>query len=276
MKYCLQITFVALATAWAAPSKATAAVVFSPGDLLIGFHATGGQGANDTYVFNLGLATDFRDATSSFTVTSQPGFSTLGADLTAIFGASWFSRTDLFWGSSANYSNAPFGAAVNGDPTRTLYVSRQAGDEGWAGISMTDRSNAAINMQGFQVAFAGNDGTTDSMNRGAQIPTSQNNDWAEYNPRDTNGPTGPSFQSFNPSIEATVGSGLDLYRILSSTSGANPTGPVGDGTYLGTLNLNGAGAVDYQVVPEPSSAAIALIGGALLGFARRRRARIVR
>ena len=52
----------------------------------------------------------------------------------------------------------------------------------------TDRANAANNIAGFQVAFAGNDGTANSNNRGAIIPTSQNNDWAEFNRADYDGP----------------------------------------------------------------------------------------
>ena len=39
-------------------------VNYVPGDLLLGFHATGGQGANTTFVYNLGATVEFRDNNS--------------------------------------------------------------------------------------------------------------------------------------------------------------------------------------------------------------------
>ena len=271
MRQFVVTSIIALTSATAFRPNADAAIVFTAGDLLLGFHATGGQGANDTYVFNLGPAIAFRDAPASFLVTSQPGFAALGADLTATFGSNWFTRTDLFWGASAVRSSSPVSGAVSGDPTRTLYVTRDDDDGGWSGISSTDRGNAANSVSTFQNAFLGNNGTAASNNRGAIIPTSQNNDWAEFNARSTTGPTAPSFNSFNPSIETFVGDGLNLYRILNSTTGANPSGTVGDGSLLGNIGINAGGAVTFSVVPEPASLALLSVGGSVLGLARRRR-----
>ncbi|MGI8437148.1 MAG: hypothetical protein ACR2NX_09630 [Chthoniobacterales bacterium] len=77
------------------------AVTYNQGDVLIGFHATSGQGNFNTYIFNLGPMTQFRDATSSFTLPTS-----LGNDLTTIYGPGWYTRGDLLFGVAGSPLNS--------------------------------------------------------------------------------------------------------------------------------------------------------------------------
>jgi hypothetical protein len=83
---------------------------------LLGFRATGGTGATQTYLLNIGQASTYRDAAAGFVLYRQSW--NIGADLVSIYGNSWFNRADLFWGVggseravSADVANTPMQAA---------------------------------------------------------------------------------------------------------------------------------------------------------------------
>ena len=100
---------------------------FANGDLLLSFQATGGQGVTSTYVANLGTGYSYRDAVSNISnVTS------IGGDLTTLYGANWYDRTDLYiniiGNQAAGYGPTNKGPVVNGDARNTIYVSRARTD----------------------------------------------------------------------------------------------------------------------------------------------------
>lgn len=264
------LTALVVAGITAFASSANAATYLA-GDLLLGFRATGGTGASSNLIVNLGQAdTVFRDAT-----VNNASVTNIGALLTSTYGAGWDTRADLFWGVAGVRTASPTGAAVDGDPVRTNYLTaaQTSYNPGvqtstpWTVGASGDRTaiaNAIVSLA--------NNYTTASGTTSAVIDSSTGTTWSTNN----NGLT--SF-TLNGSIEGSFGSGaggtsLDLYRILNSNTGASPTGTVGTGSYEGTFTLSNAGLVGFNVtaaaVPEPSRALLGGLGLAGVLFRRRR------
>ncbi len=277
-------TMLALVGAVVGAMSASAAVVtYSQGDLLVGFRASGGTGASTTFVYNVGSSVGFRDNGS------QGLLANVGTQLSATYGNDWYTRTDVSWGVIGVRSNAnpQFDTTVvSGDPVSTIYASRATTTAGtstpWGTGTAFSRSavvSSATDVVSFahtgtQVTgtFSFQEAAADTGGRGAFVATSSVSDWADY----TSGST--DFTIFTGGIEGTFGTGnafayLDLYRILSTTSGANPTGTLGRGSYETTFSINSSGQISASAIPEPSTYA-ALVGFAALavvGFRRRSR-----
>lgn len=241
-------------------------VVYTAGDIILGFHAGGGDGANDIYVYNLGAGTGFRDGTTTGSVAN------IGVDLASIYGPGWYERNDLYWGI-AGVRDANGGGAiglVDGDPRATIYISRTATTPGASPVWVlpTDgvnpnRSNATINTAGsiesMQIYFRTINGTTpreatsNSGGRGAQQIASENSNWKSFNPVNEAAFSG----ALTGGVQAALGTGqalshLDLYRLIGRTSEqATPNTPAGQGLLLGTFSINAAGEITYAVASEP-------------------------
>lgn len=248
------------------------AMPFNAGDLLISFRATGANGNSDqTYTFNLGAATDFRDQLTLGLVGS------IGTDLATAFGANWATRTDIYWSAIGNYTNAPSGGVTNGDPVRTIYATNDQttlGEISTAPVisAGATRGTASTQIQTYVTAFS--NATPSANPRGSIIPVSATNDYTEFG-LDTVQDFGSTFGGDGVEANSALGvtnTALDLFRILNTNATANPTGPIGTGTYEGTFTINSAGEIYFSVIPEPS--AMGLLGfGVLLysGVARLRR-----
>lgn len=235
--------------------------VFSPGDLLVGFQAIGGQGSSTTFVYNIGYSVDFRNNPN------QGQVANLGSHLSNIYGADWFTRSDLRWGVVGVRDNRnpepPLGAVppvIDGDPSATIYISRvtpgvaqstpfsglvRAGLVSAAGQirGFQDLGTAAQGSFAFQTALPGTDGL------GATVDAGLLNAWDNYNPV-----VGASFDIFVGGIEGSFGTGgefayLDLYRLLASTNGADPMGVVGVGSWVTTFAMDSSGNI--SAIPEP-------------------------
>ncbi|HEV7948824.1 MAG TPA: hypothetical protein VGP24_03560 [Glaciihabitans sp.] len=227
------------------------AAPFTAGDLLVSFRATGGQGGDQTYTLNLGnAALSYRDATSNFTV------SNIGLDLTSTFGANWATRSDIFWGISGVQNNAspvPVAPpAVNGDPTRTLYVSQDqttlnTQSDTPTVASSTIQGSAATNMVSFQNAFAAATASLNNAN-GAVIPTSASNDYAQFQTGSSSFGSTFGYNGIEGSAAlGVVSTALDLYRILNSTR---------TGTYEGTFTIDALGNVAFRTTAAPEAPAV--------------------
>jgi len=259
-----------LAAATCAFSQLQAEVfTFTDGNLLLGFQATGGQGASENVFVNLGPATTLRDNPNPGTI------ATLNTVLTTVYGADWYTRADLWFGVVANLNSNPNSGvgsrpAVNGDPSRTLYISQPAATPKAAPLippstyTPTDLGIAGGNLRGMeQVLIPTTDGTGWNFTNGdplddgvplagttgilnqttQQHATAWNNSWTKWNPA-----PGAGFDIFTGGIQQSFGKGgsatyVDIQRILSTNTGAVPTGVVGGGSYITTIAISSSGMV---------------------------------
>lgn len=264
-----------------AATQAMGAFTFTNGDLLLGFQATSGTGSTKNVFFNLGSGIYHRD---------NPGYAwapdvrgNINATLTSVFGAGWYSRSDIYFGVIGNLNftaagSPDFTAPVDGDPTRTLYVSTPAA------TVAAGQLYAASTFTGSTLASVGNkfSGTESMVTTlvteadGAAVlsqatqPVEWANGWTAWNPT-----PGASYDALTGGIQQNLGKAgpytyVDIQRVLATNTGANPTGVVGGGTYETTLRIGSDGSL--AMVPEPSSSLLAGLAGLALVARRRRHA----
>ncbi len=226
---------------------------FENGDLILGFQVTSGDGNEKNIFFNLGSAIDYRDGTN------QTSLGNIDATLSEVYGngdgnVRWFDRADLRFGVIGNRSHLVPGfgapAPVNGDPTATLYVSQPAAAAGQGAVSgvgsSTELGNAGGRVTGLENALSAlgleSDGAA-ILDQNEHLPAQWQNGWSVNNPASPS----PSFGVFS-NIEQHFGQGgdavhVDIQRILATTTGANPSGPVLQGEYVVTISIDGAGNI---------------------------------
>lgn len=247
--------------------QSRAQMTYVPGDIILGFQATGGDGSSNTYVYNLGAGVGFRDGTTTGLIAN------LGTDLAGTFGVGWFARNDVYWGIAGvrdPSAGGPVGV-VNGDPKATIYVSRSAaGGPGsstpWVLASGPTVISAATSVASMQFGYNTINGsdvitpdtqrtpTPGSNGRGAVQGTGDINNWSVFNPVG-----GPAFGNvLTGGVQAPLGAGgatqwLDLYRIMGRSSvSATPNTPLGQGLLVGSFSINAAGEVSFQAPSTPT------------------------
>jgi len=237
-------------------SANAALVTYSQGDLLMGFRATGGQGAGTSYVVNIGSAAGFRDAnpTSSMTVSIAGN---INADLTATYGDGWASREDILWGVVGTPSNT---ATVASDVAPTLYASKPGiTATGWQISGSSTRLAVSTTIVSLQTTFAASQATSNSSVATLMTDTDANT-WRQYmatggNASYTSG--GRDFGAF-ANIEGGLADKLSLSRTINASAGS----------IEGYFQINSGGSLSF--VPEPTSALLAGLGGLALIIRRRR------
>lgn len=274
----------------AAPAATAATVAYSntTGDLLLGFRATGGTGATQTYLVNLGAASAFRDyaagdPTTSFVVNTTQiasgAFTSkiigdIGADLAATFGADWYTRADLFW--SVSGATQQITGTVNGDPLKTVYATKGENTFGtvetsWDRGSPTAQGTPNSKILAMGTAYNGDTSTANS-NHGVVYNHTDINSYEDYMPGGSGSTPTAAFSYFAGGIEGNFGNGvlngatnaaLDLFRLQSGT---------GAGTYEGSFTISNTGALSFGAVsvPEPSRALLVAMGACGLVLRRRR------
>ena len=266
---------------------------YAPGDILLFFQQFGGT---QTVMVNLGAATTYRDATANLlNIVNISGALTGATPGGAAFGATWYDDPTLFWGLAGVFNNSTSTTTVtNGDPGRTLYVSRNrnlVGTEGtasstpWSVGSNTDMTTVANGIIG-----QNNRMETQSVTAILVEPTSTSN-IDQQNLFNISGTPTNSFSvlasggvqgdfgagSFGSFGGLTAEGALDLYRILAvNPSGTVETGTVRAGQFQGTFVIEQDGDVSYIVtdvvpVPEPATMVAGLALGAVATLTRRRR-----
>jgi hypothetical protein len=249
-KFTLLAFLILLGSAFVAlPAYGQSPVTYNPDDLLLGFRASGGAGATQDYVVNLGPASQFTAGGGAFAVA---GLGNIAADLTAIFGANWKTRADVFWSVSGTPGNF---TAVGGDAARTLYATRERVEPDtqsplWPRRSSTAQGATASKMSGLSKAYTTDPDTFGTRTSTANSPVgiiqdvTENNSYASYQPGGTVANSGGiSFAAFSPSIEGsfangTAGTVLDLVRMV-------PTPPSGDGDFVGTFTISDTAVVTF-------------------------------
>jgi hypothetical protein len=281
------------------------AASYVAGDLVLFFFQENGS---QTVYVNLGQAYTYRgaaagsqDATAVTNILESRGstqsgaaVTNLGTTLTNAFGASWASMTNLYAGLAAvrSSSGSTTAAAVNGDPSRTIYTSVAndlVSDPGnRSGLGDTDMSTIAGRIISMNTKFTGTD---DILQAGVA-----NSNIDDQNPFLAPGILDTAFGSLAGGV-AQVGTAtslgsfgdvsnvefaLDLHRILATNGGAGTitagldsegnTIPTRTSTYEGTITIDSSGVVGFSAVPEPSSVMLLGLGAGALAFRRRRNA----
>ena len=254
-----------------------AVVSYNPGDLLLGFRATGGTGATQDYVVNIGQASLYRDAFAAFTVS----VGNIGADLATVFGANWHTRSDVLWSVSGTPGNL---TPVGSDPAKTLYATRPEDPAGttadaWKRQSSTNQGTTSNKMASLASGYSQTAGIPNVSTLNSDFGVIQNtadvNSYASFMPGGVNSNATTAFSAFNPGIEGNFGNGtagavLDLFRMLN-TGGANGgTANVSPGTFEGRFTISNTGVLTFtpDAIPEPG---IAMLLGAFSAFGIRRR-----
>lgn len=265
----------AVGVALSATSAQAAPLTYNLGDLLLGFRQ-GSAGATTDYVINIGQYSSYIGAPTG---PLPLAIGSIGTDLTALYGASWTTRSDLFWGV-VGYENTT--------KTNTLYASKAESPIGTipgtpkAPGSNSAQAGAANAFQSVGGAYALNDSLTGSggaasNSAGLRQLTSDANSWASQL-GGTQSFTGNSFSYFPTGIEGNFGAGtagtaLDLYQIIRTG-----TGPATAANNLGYFQISNSGVVSFGTpspspVPEPTGIAVGILAG-LTGLMTRRRQRV--
>jgi hypothetical protein len=265
-------------------SSASAATSIA-GDLFLGFRVSGGTGAGTDLVVRAGAAgpaggnaINFRDAVANIANVVD-----VNAELTAVYGAGWHTRADLFWGvvGARSGGTQAAGSGTNGNvPSRSPFIgiaqaSSTPGEQNSTApniSSSTLRANTASSIAALRTGvFAG----TDTGVSAAEAVTGSSSAIGSYTERQSTffGLAGGTEVANASGIDNT---GLDLYWIVDQTTGAldngSPVTTTGAGIWQGSFQINNSGIVSFTVaaVPEPSRALLAGLGLAGIAFRRRR------
>jgi hypothetical protein len=230
----------ALSTMKAAPSSA------STGDVILAFEDTS---LNKNYVVNLGAGTSL----SSFSSIN------IGTDLASVFGGTWNSDTNLFYGIfgvAADKSHV-WASTLSGN-NALPYKSKGALANALTYYNtLINNYNAELTYQGLTNGVYFNVGSGLDQGRAT---------WSGNFPK-ANGTS--AFGTYNQSLEGAVSQNdtLDVYDLGNTAGSVNLIFGAANGNQI---QVTSAGVV--QAVPEPSTYALLGLGALLLVLAARRRA----
>ena len=231
-------------------ARAQANVGANTADLILGFRASGGQGADTNLEVNLGPAANFYGAAAG-SASVLTGLSV--EDLKSTYGNDWATRADLFWGVVGATTSAAVGAA----PARTLWATRAEAIAGTAstpwprGVQFT----LQIPSGAISTMYTGAPGSITSFPATANSATAAKVNAGEggsWSVQDDATP-GVSFKYFNPTVvkpintfpaagsayDGTAYTVLDLWEVRPGTAGS-------PSTLVGGFGLNSAGKLVFS------------------------------
>lgn len=218
-----------------------ATVTTSLDDLILGFYATGSTGLTLNLEVDLGSVSNFYNATGSIPL---PALAI--QDLVNTYGASWNTRTDLFWGAVSTTGRA-VGTPDGHAPVGTLWATTPDGAIAFNRGSVFAQKAASPNIEAMIVAGAGGSlsGASNTANsaQAAVINASLAGSWKAQDFKSV----GTSFGYFVPTVDSvvTIPPGgqtvLNLYE-LQPTNASEVAGAL-----LGDLILTQSG-LSFQAV----------------------------
>lgn len=275
---------VALALAAAAPAGAQTIASDLSSHLVVGFYATGGTGSTSALEVDLGAITNYVDgsgnALGGSSMWQVTNFSS--TDLSATYGATWNTRSDVYWGVIGTTTRTATGP--QGQPIATLWVTNAESTPGtlstpWTIAGSTTQKSWSSKLENVlsNTASGGLAGATVTANSNfAAVLDSSSATYAFTNA--DGGSAGTSFSTWSggngiDNLTTVSGSNWvvsDLWELRSGTFG-------NDGTYIGSFGINSSGdlyfatsASAFAAVPEPSTYA-AIAGLLALGIVMIRR-----
>ncbi len=248
-----------------------AAFVVNDADIILGIKATGGTGSNINLFFNVGSSTNLRDGGG------QGLIGNINSDLVAAYGATWSTRSDLFFGVIGSRTNLPGGdpdGAGPLDPNRTVYIGRNVSVAGssvpyFENISSNGASSYATPYSGYRDFVQGLAETA----LGQGVASLDLNTFPTQSFTDSTTTGSSQDRSFggvflNAQFLSNLGNNTtnfsDIQRIQPGTAPAPGT------SIVGTVVFDQLGNV--SVIPEPSSILLVGAAGAASLFRRRRQA----
>lgn len=233
------------------PGSIPDAVNIIAGDLLLGVRATGGVGAEQNYLVNIGPSSDYKNATEVSTV----DIGNIAADLALLYGPDWSTRTDLVWSISGTSGSA----GANDDPQRTLYISTPELTPGTLAALRTrasevDQAVPSNALTALANSYQQKAGVPNSHTANSEYAIIQNvtdlNSYASFQTETS------SFDYFTPIAEATgaiPGTVLDLHRLafgVDAEIGSN-------GALVGRFVLNKDGVLTFVPTSQIGLATVA-------------------
>ncbi len=223
-------------------ATAQAQISAAANDLILGFHATGGQGNTVSLEVDLGSISNYSGLSAG---TSLPISKLAVADLVATYGSNWASRTDLSWGIIGTSSRT--GTGPSGQPADTLWATAP---ETTLGTQSTPYQPGSVGAQAYassniEALYSTAPGSLSSATATANSSVSANiiaTLSGSYAAQDAIQPQA-SFGFFTPVIDnsTNIASGSyavsDLYELRPGASSA---------TYLGSFGLSSTGTLVYK------------------------------
>jgi hypothetical protein len=175
-----------------------ATVTTSLDDLILGFYATGSTGLTLNLEVDLGSVSNFYNVTGSIPL---PALAI--QDLVNTYGASWNTRTDLFWGAVSTTGRA-VGTPDGHAPVGTLWATTPDGAIAFNRGSVFAQKAASPNIEAMIVAGAGGSlsGASNTANsaQAAVINASLAGSWKAQDFKSV----GTSFGYFVPTVDSVV------------------------------------------------------------------------
>ena len=219
-----------------------APVTASPGDVFLAFEDTV---QNKNYLVDLGPGSNL----SSFTSLN------IGSDLATVFGGSWSTDVNLYYGVYGINSGKTqaWGSVLTGNNALPYKASGALGSALSGYSALANNFNAELPTQGLSQGVYFNVGS--GLDQGTAT-------WTGNHPTASGT---AAFGTYNASLEAAVSLNqtLDVYKLAPS-----PVAAIFSALNNNALGINSSGLV--QVVPEPSTYALAGLGALLLVIAYRR------
>ena len=263
----LRTALLALAgLAFLAPSVKAA---YSDGQLYLGFYM---PGKSQDYLLSIGDYSSYTTNGKAFTGSSFTigNASQIAADLTTVFGASWFGN--VRWGVIGMQDGLGANTVFVTDPSAVGSTSQWTPDTS----SAQQLVNPAVTGLGSGFVPNGNSATSPI---GAIQTVALTNSWGDWTLGAGGSGNLAAFNSFNNNgkgIDGTAGT-IGMFEMVATDASSNygnnaPYYADGTVTKVGSFTLASNGGISYAAaVPEPSTFAVLAGGAALLGLSSRRR-----